>query len=864
MTENQDPLYAAYRRAVLNRDDEEALKILESIVRANPSDSNAAAELLRLDAKVLAARLQHLGESATGSDARVVVAEIEAIEAFGFKARPEGEAWRKAQVIRCGVLLEESAELKQSARWQMALAKIDFIRSLQKNLKLDLPPEAAVKLAELEAWARAEKEKDAQERQFQSLLVELQVLIQKSEEKDTSARYVELPELRDDYEALHKVWRSLADFARPIPPESMVSFKKRSALLEGEIYRRTAIRRRLIAAAGVFILLVLAAAAWTGARVMKAHLFSRELRAAIAQRQVHAAQQLLEEARSQDVGDADLLASARTFVDKEDLLLTNFDAAFTQLPQRFPHPPDAARLNTIADQLSLVRDDLNALAPDLKTENAPRLQAYEQNWQNYLAESGGTVNALLEKWVAAAEYQAAGLNYEAPLSKARSRLAALSELIQKANDCAAGYGRNIQLRTDLLDRLAAVRHKAAVYQSELDKVDNGLAEVERAENLDEFAEGIKALGSSEYSGAPSVGAASAIETLDINMESVVRHLLGATNAGTWAYIRREQPANFIPEAVMPAERQILLGLEKDPAIGAHHEHYRFQMDRQGNDFVEWITAGLLDPATGWKTISAWTVSPNATSAVFSDHDYGCFDGQYKLSPTEPVFQVDELGATDPTASFYSIGLEAILSGDNSYSKSMLEVLDSLKNSREGSPLFRAYLFERLVDLMNLQADDWGVSFCPALRADAARIRTITGGGLADGDWFVPSKISAYQQPLEQFFSAVRNISYDRQAIGILLLDRAVSKDGVQYAGYMGLDQRPHFVAAATPRESWGYSAVSPLPLLLTPADDSSIAPLSPLFTTRLSRTEYLENAGVNPGAPSFKGVLPPMFQNPNP
>src|ERR1035438_10014558 len=57
------PLYAAYRSAVLSRNDEEALKTLQSITRLNPADTNAASELARLDAKVLDRKSTRLNSS---------------------------------------------------------------------------------------------------------------------------------------------------------------------------------------------------------------------------------------------------------------------------------------------------------------------------------------------------------------------------------------------------------------------------------------------------------------------------------------------------------------------------------------------------------------------------------------------------------------------------------------------------------------------------------------------------------------------------------------------------------------------------------------------------------------------------------
>src|SRR2546428_3866747 len=42
-----DPLYRRYRKAVLTKNEDEACGVLRSITRLNPSDTNAAAELVR-------------------------------------------------------------------------------------------------------------------------------------------------------------------------------------------------------------------------------------------------------------------------------------------------------------------------------------------------------------------------------------------------------------------------------------------------------------------------------------------------------------------------------------------------------------------------------------------------------------------------------------------------------------------------------------------------------------------------------------------------------------------------------------------------------------------------------------------------
>lgn len=862
------PLYAAYRGAVLHRNDEEALQTLRSITRLNPADANAAAELARLDAKVLAVKVEHLAGSLAGVEPALLVAEIEAIEAFGFKQKPDADVWRQAQAVRCEFLLAETARLQSTSRWQEALAKLDFIHRLIEDVKVPLPVAARQQLDTLEAWARGEQAKDEKEREFQSLLSRLHQQIQQSEEKDTSARYVELPELRDDFEALHKVWRSLTDFTRPIPEAAAFSFRKRAALLESEIARRTAIHRRLIVAGAVLVLVIGATLVWLALGRMKAHALTRQLQAAITQRQVRAVDKLLEQAHREKRGEAGVVAAGETFAAREHALLANFDAACDQLPRQFTGEPDAARLAVLAGQLAQAREALEALAPDLKTEREPRLQVYEKKWQGYLTDCGAVVNRLLEQWISAAEKQGGELDYRSPLDQAARQLAALSDGLQKIQDRETGFGKHLSLRGDLLERTAAVRGKYAAYDGELKKIDEGMAAIRKARTFSEYSGGIKLVSSSEFSGAPAALAASAIQSLDLGDETTLQFLLAATNASTWAYLKKPGTAGFIPEVVMPAERKMLQDLESDPAVNAAHRHYRLWLDREGNNKVDWITVDALDDSTGWKKIKAWTRSDSATSASFQDHDYGCFDGLYKLSPAQPVYRLEQLDVPDETAPFHSVGLEKVWPGGETYAKPMLEVLDSLKASPEGSPLFRAWLFLRLAEVMKLQPNAWGWTSCPAARAQEAQIRALVGGSFDSGDWFVPAKVNACAQKLDRFFASVKPVSDARQAQGLLALARSLAKSGLQYAGYVGLDGKPNFTEIVAAGEVFGYSAARRQPVLLPSRIETRLAlnepamPLSPLFILDRPLHDYLADAGVNPGDASFRGVLPPLFPEP--
>ena len=321
-----------------------------------------------------------------------------------------------------------------------------------------------------------------------------------------------------------------------------------------------------------------------------------------------------------------------------------------------------------------------------------------------------------------------------------------------------------------------------------------------------------------------------VQSLSASEEAALRSLLNATNPATWAFINKKKTVGFIPEIAMPVERESFQRLYGDPAVNANHQHYRLWLDSDNTRSVDWITAGFIDNSEGWKKIPAWTTSANATSATFDDHEYGSFAGQLKLSPTQPIYRLETISEPNGTAAFGSVGLGNIYTSGSSYGGSLLEVLDAIKDSRDGSPVFRAQLFCSLVEIMEFQPDAWGLSFCPSARADARKIHGIVGGQINSGDWLVPSKVVQWTEKLDQVFASEKSLSYAKQAAANLALAQAAAKDGLHYIGFVGLDGKPILTEDAKPAEMWGYDSVSkqPVPYI------SSAMPLSPLFALPVS------------------------------
>jgi len=599
--------------------------------------------------------------------------------------------------------------------------------------------------------------------------------------------------------------------------------------------------------------------------------YAGQLREAIAERQTHTVEKLLEQIRTEkqslNGGNvSETVVAAAAFLIKEQALLKNYEAAYARILKNFTGNPDAAQLAEIADQLAAVRNALNALAPDLKKENEPSFLAFESQWQKFLSQSSTAVNGLLGQWIAAAEQQCYALDYQLPPDKSTARVTRLAGLMQKISNCQIEYASQLSLSGNLLKRADAVRAKLAAFEGEITYLDDNLAALAKAGTLKEFTQSINLIAVSEFSHSPSVTAAAAVQTLDLSDESALRILLGMANSNTWA-MATTGAGRFIPETVLPSEKSMLQQLNNDPAISSNLHHYRFWLNPDGTQIREWITVGALDTTLGWKRIKAWPLSQYAAIVQFEDQDYGFFGDQCRLSPTQISYRVEDLGVLKDATVYYSAGMDKELSGEQTFTRPLLEVLNFIKDSHDGSPIFRAWLFLDLIDLMKTQPDAWGLSFCPAALADQAQIKKIVGGQLYSGDWLVASETKNYGEKLAQFFESRKPLSYPKQAAGLFALARSASQSGLRYAGFVGLDGKPNFVGGLAPGagEIWGYNPdrklisfkvkTSPNSLLAEPG-----MPLSPLFTLDGQRQEFLSRAGVNPDDPSFRDALPPMFQ----
>lgn len=864
----EDPLYRRYRKAVLMKNEEEARAVLRSITRLNPSDMNAATERARLDDKVLSEKLAVLSHAIDAATPAQVTHLVEAVEAGNFQSLPNGSEWRRAQRVRSAHLLALAEESRRGEDWRKALSHLELVQNLESECEFQLSPEEKKRFVPLKQWADAGLKRHLQDQEFAKHLTELTRLLTANEEKDTMARAVPLDEMKADYEGLHRVWRGIQDLARVVPEELNTRFRKRSSMLETEISRRTRRRVQAVAAAVAALLLAGGLAVWWGLTQFRARDFAAQLAAAEQSRQLRTAEKLIErikgsEQRLLGVGALNVaLAKAESFTNRERDLLKAFEDAFATLPENPAPGLSIAQIAATQKQFENAKELFAKIASDAQAEQQPRLTAFQNKWERTLAAESATLNADYETKLKRLEQDTPRLDYRADVEQTRRLLAGLSPLLAQLRETEGLFASNVTVRADLRQRRELAGTRVAAFEKELRGFDEAAKAMQQAKVFRDFATALEQLARSEFSASPLVATAKTRRVAELSDEALLQSLLCRSNAALAAYFKTYAQDKFVPSAAMPAEVSLVREIEAAAATGASLFRYRFTIRGVGGSALELLTAGQLGKAAVWQKIQAYKPADSPSRFLLRQTEYGFFKGQYRLSPTELLQSVEEIGACSETACAGELGLDSLLASE-AWRRPLLQVLDEVKGTTKGSPLFRAYVFTKLMDVMELQPESWGLAFCPAARAHREELRQLTGL-LQDGDWFAPTPAARLSKPLEDFFQSVRQVSYWKQAQALAAVARQTWESGVRLAGYVDVDGQPRLAGASAPTELWGFDSEKS-PALVFRSNAGHLTPLrqpltlSPLFALAQERSALLSRAGVNPKDKLFAGHLPPLF-----
>lgn len=866
-------LYRSYRQAVLLRKEEDAVKALRSIVWRNPADTHAPLELERLERNILRLRLEELEKTLrAGNDARAAQL-VEAIETLDFQARPEGEVWRRGQEARCRHLFNLASQCRAEGRWDVAANHLAEVRALSQEHGLQLAAAFGETLGELESWVAACHKEQSETDRFERSLLELRQMLARGEERQMAGALPDRVQLREQRDALRHKWRELELAGRPLGEDLAARAHKLIRLFETRLQRLER-RRRILVVVGVavFILAAIAASDWFWQH-RQAKDLAAQLQALREERQVAAAEKRLAQIRAKPTRVTGLsavraaVAATDDFLRQERQQLQDCVSALTQLQTLTEQGFASLAPDQIQARFDAAQRAVEQLARDLQDEPRAKLAPLLSRWELFLDTRRNERAADCERRLRrAAELAGRELPYERGPETVRAGLAALDAQLRELQPLITPPLPRLAPPAHLQAEFNALQQRLRASAAELQKWDQVQAAWRNPTTPEQYLESLKVFQQSEFASPAEARQAGDALALNVASSAWLMALLLPGQPEAWAQFQTAIGLPLHPDEVMPSERVKFRELRDDENI---HSIRVFRRTVRPPAPPEPEARRTFYLRGNWENTRTSTMrgivyDPKASPAALL----------FKRTEFSSHLEFEELGAAPEAGAFEAVGLKQLLDGGNTnFTIGLLRVLDQVNQESNSSPLFRAWLAVRLHELLEVRPVLWGAPWTPALAADRQRLRELGAENLRSGDWMIPARQQALNEPLQAHFRAAGQVSYVTQARFIYTLARQATETGFVMAGHV--DGRGKPALAIEPKaglELWGWSANQRNPeLLFRLLDGDSFKtvnpPLlfSPLLVFRADRGELLAKVRQSFGTQSAAAgtALPPLFAAPH-
>ena len=865
------PLYSRYREAMSSRDEPRAYQTLRAIVRLNPADTNAAAELSRLDVKVLAAQMAALDSNLNAGDTGAALERLRTIETAGFQTAPSGPVWTRAHSLRRDMWVQAAEVARRKGSFGDVFDWLERIRELQTSHKLPNSSDLIQRLSDLEKWAQDQHRQHLLDTEFRARQRELLIQLAANEEKDTAARGISTQELREDYEALNRTWRALIDFSRSLPEELTTRFKKRVGILKLHLQRRRLRKIALIGTATILILSITAGAAIWFLGLMNAKDLGQHLQALIKEREVRRVEQLLESTRKenpQQLARPDVretLAKADKFLSEEIAKLQAFKSAFAEFPTQLQTNSPPVQIGEWHKKLTAVGESNRALAPVLTKETAADLAALGKRWSYFLEEEKSRRQAHYEALVKSYEEALAELSFEKPVEEVNRIAAAAMGPAEKAGTWSKDSGDLLKPRPDSVTRFENLVQRHKHYEKQMESLASNTSSLRSAEKLADYQTALDGLADCEFIRDARVPAARAMKGRILPPAVLTQVLLCGQNTNLWNQLKDGQMPPLMPSSVMPAEHRLSLILKNVETVATAVHKYEFSLSSKERRL--WLSPNVIpdDPGPGWNPYTGTFLEPDMQAfPAYQKIDFGYFGKLWKL-PDNQFFQWKHLGKAPEPQLFYQTELhKGIGEIGTSPRLPLVKVLDILHWDRSASPLFRAWLYLKVFAIMEIQPDGWGLPFAPLVQRQRQDLVAAGAGLIKEGDWYLDSVNRKLGPKLESALSAHESASYFRQADSLAKLYNGAVVNGFDFVGHISLDGTAQVNREALD-ELWGWDAEGKPAMLFRKLPTAWVlttktpVPFTPLFGLRVRRDSLLRNAEVDPKDPLVSGSLPLLF-----
>ncbi|MCI0540038.1 MAG: hypothetical protein L0Z50_32935 [Verrucomicrobiales bacterium] len=868
-------LYRKYREAVFQRDDHAAVSALGVIVRRNPADTNAPRELERLEAKILQTELGKLEAALAAGDSARVISLVQEIEALNFAAQPSGEVWRRGQESRCRTLLLQAEHQRARGAWSAAAPMLALVHSLSEEHDLRWSPDETRALRELDDWVGERQKAHEEDRKFQRTVLELRRLVASREARNADGKLLNHREARRQCEALDRKWREAEAFGRPIDEELITHTRKVSRLLHAQWTQRKRMQRNwAVAGLAAFVLVALMVSIffWNKRRARDVTAELKSLREA---RQVVAAERLVTRLREQDRRLARAspalrieLEAADHFTQTERQRKAQCESLIAQLEEAAQRGFDSSALEQTQARGSEAQRAVTEAAEDFQPELNAALRAWRTRWAHWLGERRTERVAEFERQFPAADQAARdGLDFGRGPDAVHATLAELDPTLHSLRALIWPPLPSLRLSAEAETRFNTFLARVTAHSNELVRWDGIRSTWRQPGSIEAYLESLRQFQGSEFAPAAEKTCAGLVLGLNITSSTLLAGLLLPGNTEAWDFFQHRPGQSSVPEEIMPGERSRFNQLRDDENIlnlfqckitqlpgadrGQRKTWIGFARGRLArNKFGRW-EGKIFDPVE----------SPAALE--FRKREFDNF-----------TFSVEEIGPAAEAVVFEEAGLKGLIDSGTgaSYGLSLLQVLDNLNRQTQGSPLFRAFLWVRLHEILELRPHAWNAHWAPSVAHDRQQLRKLGADRIVSGDWLIPGGQRDLAERLERHFEQARRVAYRQQAKFLGLLARRASEAGLVLAGHAGPEGKPALPpGTASGAELWGWAADSKMPALLWRMRESGpgavtvreALPLTPLFVFRADRHALLAEVrqSVSNDPSELGSYLPPLFRS---
>ena len=867
------PLYTRYREAMSSRDEARAYQTLRAIVRLNPADTNAVAELSRLDVKVLAAQLASLDSSLSAGDAGAALERLHTIESVGFQTAPSGYVWVRAHNLRRDMWVQAAEVARRKGLFGDVFDWLERIRELQVNHKLPDSIDVVQRMAELEKWAQEQHRQDLLDTEFRARQRELLIRLETNEQKDTAARVISTQELREDYETLNRIWRALVDFGRSLPDDMTTRFKKRVVILELQVRRRQQRRIVLISATTVLMLALTGVVALWFIGKMNAGDLAKRFRSLTREREVRQVEQLIEATRKEnpqqparpDVRES--IEHAQKFLAEEFSKLKAFHTSVAEFPAELQSNTPPAQIGEWSKKLNALGELHRTLAPVLAKESASAMEGLAKRWAYFLEEESSRRQEQLEILLKTYENSLAGLDFDKPVEDIKTIVVTANTAAEKSNAWIKETGEILKLRSDSLTRFRSLVQRHKQYEKQVESIDSQTTSLRFADKLTNYQSALDGLAGSEFTRDTRVAAARAIKGRILPSAVLTQALVCGQNTKLWNQLKDGQIPNFKPTSIMPTENKLYMSLKNTESAGTALHKYEFLLP--SNEIRRYLFPQQLpvNPEPGWNKYTGLKIESGIQYLpAFQRIELSYSANAWSLSEKDiTTFKLKYLGLAPEPQLFFKAELHKGIGDPGSSPRMQLvTVLDLIHEDRSTSPLFRAWLYLRVVEMMEVQPEGWGLTFAPLIHRHKRDLVAAGAGMLKEGDWYVEDLNKKLGPDLEVVLSAQKEASYFKQAESLARLFSAVVAGGFEFVGHIALDGNVH-VSRDAQDELWGWGQNGKPAMLFRKAIESWVAlnktltPFTPLYSLKETRVNLLKNAGVDPKDPLLGGQLPALF-----